>query len=48
MIDYRDYIWVKFGEFDVMIFVGNGGCFEVEYVNVCGYVVGNGILVVMW
>lgn len=47
-IDYRDYIRAKFGEPDVMTFVGNGGCFEVEYVNVRGHVAGNGTSVAMW
>ena len=36
-VDYTDYVRAKFGDFDIMTFVGAGVCKKVEYVNIRGH-----------
>ncbi|KAK3734820.1 hypothetical protein QZH41_002406 [Actinostola sp. cb2023] len=36
-VDYRDYVRGNFKAFDVMTFIGNGACKQVEYVNIRGH-----------
>ena len=47
-IDYRDYIRGKFGDFDIMAFLGYEQCFPVDYINIRGHAAGSGTTAKFW